>query len=61
VDDDTAAGTAELRDAFDGAQTWVLITCSVPDGGCRPVPGTEDGALVPEDRRDRVLVPEPRA
>lgn len=61
LDDTTAVGTARVSSSLDGSETQVLITCTVPDGGCRAVPGTEGGALVPEDRRDDVLVPDPRA
>ncbi|HWJ09419.1 MAG TPA: hypothetical protein VNS46_08590 [Nocardioides sp.] len=59
LDASTAVGSARVSASVDGAETWVLVTCTVPDGACRAVPGTEDGALVPVDRQDGVLVPEP--
>lgn len=55
VDDTHAAGSARISDG--GEETWVLVTCAVADGACRVVPGTEDGAVRPEDRE--VVVPEP--
>jgi hypothetical protein len=42
-----------------GEQTYVIITCAVPDGTCTAVAGTEN-AILPEDRQgDGVVVPQP--
>lgn len=52
-----AVGVAGIT--VNGERTSMLITCSVPDGSCSAVPGSED-ALLPVDRQDDgVLVPEP--
>lgn len=62
VDATTAAGTAVLTDAYDGAGEPVLVTCTVPAGDCAVVPGTEEGMVLPVDRQgERALVPEPLA
>lgn len=45
VDATTAAGSAVARRS--GEETRVLITCSVPDGRCTPVPGSEQGYALP--------------
>lgn len=45
VDATTAAGSAVARHS--GGETRVLITCSVPGGRCRPVPGSEQGYALP--------------
>ncbi len=55
VDDVRAAGFARI--SHRDQETWVLVTCSVTDGACTVVPGTEDGVVRPEDRE--VVVPEP--
>jgi len=59
LDDATAAGIATVSASVDGAQTFPLITCGAPDGACRVVPGTEDGALLPESRAGGGVVPTP--
>lgn len=56
-----AAGRAVLTDPYGGPGEPILITCAVPSGACRAVPGTEDGVLLPLDRQgEGVLVPRPR-
>lgn len=45
VDASTAAGSAVARRG--GEETRVLITCSVPAGRCGPVPGSEQGYVLP--------------
>ncbi|QSR28853.1 hypothetical protein CFH99_24845 [Nocardioides aromaticivorans] len=59
LDDATAAGIATVSASLDGAQTFPLVTCTVPDGACRVVPGTEDGAILPESRAGGAVVPTP--
>lgn len=59
IDDTTAVGTATVSASVDGAQTFPLVTCTVPDGACRVVPGTEDGAILPESRPGGAVVPTP--
>jgi hypothetical protein len=49
LDDSTAVGSA--APAEEGGTGVVLLTCVVPSGACTTVPGTEDGVLIPEDRR----------
>ncbi|TWG92665.1 hypothetical protein L615_000700000720 [Nocardioides sp. J9] len=58
LDDTTAVGTVYV--SAGGDEAWVVVTCTVPDGACRAVPGTEGGVVVPVDRdHDYALVPVP--
>lgn len=59
LDDATAAGIATVSASLDGAQTFPLITCAVPTGACEVVPGTEEGAILPESRTGGGVVPTP--
>jgi hypothetical protein len=47
LDESTAVGSA--APGAEGGTGVVLITCTVPSGACETVPGTEDGAELPED------------
>ena len=48
LDDTTAVGSA--APGVEGGTGVVVITCTVPSGACEAVPGTEDGAMLPEDQ-----------
>lgn len=62
LDATTAVGVARVVPPLAADQVMVVITCTVPTGACRVVPGTEEGALLPLDHLDGgVVVPRPLA
>ncbi|WP_248579637.1 hypothetical protein [Nocardioides sp. InS609-2] len=52
----TVGGTPAGTEQMPSSPLDVLITCTVPAGTCRPIPGTERGALVPGDRDGDALL-----